>query len=152
MITVRHLPFLLPALVAACAAAPTAISPNSSLAYVEALGTAHAFLDAWVARDADAGVQLMATSLRRGPSGSDPKDHESWLRLYVQGLSNPHHSAFELAHGTLPSPTRAIFPVTLYEGVTREPAFGYSSSIELVREADSWRVSILPKSSDNYEY
>jgi hypothetical protein len=67
-------------------------------------------------------------------------------------LSTPHHAAFELGRGTLQNSRRAVFPVTLYEAVAEGPAFGYSSSMELVREEDTWRVAVLPRSSDNYEF
>ena len=131
-------------------AEPAATTPSTPAAYVEALGVAHAFLDAWVSRDADKGIRLMSPTLRQTPRGSNPSDYESWLRLYVQGLSNPHHAAFELGRGTLAAHNRAVFPVTLYEFVTGESAaFSYSSSLELVREGESWRVSKLPQSSDN---
>jgi len=117
--------------------------------YVEALTVAQAFLNARAHRDADAGLQLMSPDLRRPSRGQSAKDQESWLRLYIQGLSNPHHMTFEIGRGT-EAQNRVTFPVTLYEFAEGEgSALSYSSSIEVSLEGQSWRVTKLPKSSDN---
>jgi hypothetical protein len=44
---------------------------------------------------------------------------------------------------------RWSFPVVLYEYYTGEPtAFEYNSRIEVVQEGDSWRVDLLPITSE----
>ncbi len=112
---------------------------------------AHTFLDAWAHRDADAGLLLVSDDLRRSSRGSSATDQEAWLRLYIQGLSNPHHKAFELGRGK-EARNRVTFPVTLYELAEGESSvFSYPSSIEVSLEGESWRVTKLPKSSDNEE-
>ena len=64
-----------------------------SVAYLEALEIANAFLWAWVTRDADGGLRLMSDRLRA------QINDETWLRQFMVGLSNPHHQAFEIGHG-----------------------------------------------------
>lgn len=68
----------------------------------------------------------------------------------MSGLSNPHHSSFEIGKGKELNSKRVIFPVILYEYYTGEPnAFLYKSKIELIKEEGSWRVDVLPITSDN---
>jgi len=138
------IPFVIALLSNPVAATEPSAVTTTSATYVEALGVENGFLHAWVNRDANTGLTLMSPTLRQPPRGN-----ESWLRLYVQGISNPHHQAFELQRGELIA-NRAVFPVTLYELYSGEStANSYASSIELVREGESWHVSKLPKSSDN---
>jgi hypothetical protein len=53
----------------------------------------------------------------------------------MEGLSNPHHTAFEITAGTLRSPTRVAFAIALFEHYSGEPAARrHDSTIELVLE------------------
>lgn len=80
------------------------------------------------------------------------ENNEDWFRQYMSGLSNPHHISFEIGKGKEINSKRIVFPVTLYEYYTGEPkAFQYKSKIEIIKEGDSWRVNVLPKSSDTEE-
>lgn len=123
------------------------LEPSTPHIYVQALQTADSFLWAWVNRDADTGRRLIS----RGFSSKLQKENnEEWFRNYMIGLSNPHHHSFEIGSGKRINTERFSFPVTLYEYYTGEPkAFQYKSKIELVRERDSWRVNVLPLTSDN---
>jgi hypothetical protein len=68
----------------------------------------------------------------------------------MSGLSNPHHLSFEIGKGKEINSKRYAFPVTLFEYYTGEPkAFQYKSKIEVIKEGDSWRVDVLPTTSDN---
>ncbi len=116
----------------------------SSAAYLGALKIADAFLWAWVTRDAEGGVQFLSARLR-----AEATD-EAWLRQFIAGLSNPHHQAFILAGGVRQAGDRYAFAVTLYELYTGENrGSAYTSTLEVVREGQVWRIDRLPRSSDN---
>ncbi len=118
--------------------------------YVQALQVANTFLHAWLDRDSKGGLSLMSTSVLKPPADTTAAEHTAWLQLYMSGLSNPHHQAFEIHEGKASGRDRFSFPVTLYELATGQPtANAYSSSIELVRDSSGWRVLSLPQSSDN---
>ena len=119
--------------------------------YVAALQVANTFLHAWIERDAGSGLQLMSPHLLSPSAGDEPAEsHRSWLNQYLRGLSNPHHSAFEIAQGRAHGQKRWSFPVVLYEWADGQPtADAYSSSIELIRAGDRWLVDRIPKSSDS---
>jgi len=120
---------------------------SNSFNCVEALRIADSFLWAWVNRDADPGLKLISKGLL---SKLQNTKTEEWFRQYMIGLSNPHHSAFEIGPCKEVNPKRFIFPVTLYENCTGEPkALRYKSKIEIVQEGDSWRVDVLPLAADN---
>jgi hypothetical protein len=124
-----------------------AVSSSVAASYVQALQTADAFLWAWVNRDANMGRRLISRGLS---SRLQKENNDEWFRNYMIGLSNPHHHSFEIGSGKETDPERFSFPVTLYEYYTGEPkAFKYKSKIELIREGDSWRVDVLPLTSDN---
>ena len=121
--------------------------PSTSFNCVEALRIADSFLWAWVTRDADAGLKLISPALL---SKLQNTKKEEWFRQYMIGLSNPHHSAFEIGPCKESNPKRFIFPVTLYENCTGEPkALRYKSRIEIIQEGDSWRVDVLPLAANN---
>ena len=123
------------------------LQPSTPAYYVEALQTVDSFLWAWINRDADVGLKLISQVLL---SKLQKTKTEEWFRQYMIGLSNPHHFSFEIEPGKQINPKRFVFPVTLYEYYTGEPkAFKYKSKIELIREGDSWRVDVLPLTSDN---
>ena len=122
-------------------------TPSTPAAYVQALQTVDSFLWAWVNRDAEAGRRLISRDLS---SRLQKEKNEEWFRGYMVGISNPHHHSFEIGQGKEINPRRFVFPVTLYEYYTGDPkAFKYESKIELIREGDSWRVNVLPVTSDN---
>ena len=120
-------------------------TPAPSAAYQEALNVADTFLWYWVSRKADDAIALLQPRL------STTVSDRSWFRLYVNGLSNPHHQAFEIWGGQ-GSANHYIFQVTLYEIATGQ-AMGdaFTSTIELVKFGNAWRVDRLPKSADNQE-
>lgn len=128
-------------------AAPARIEKKEQLppaSYLQALRTANAFLWAWVDRDSDIGLRLLSDHLR-----AEIKD-ESWLRQFVEGLSNPHHQAFEIDRGRARSGNQYSFPVTLYEYYTGEQEGAeYRSTLLVIKQGDTWRVGQLPRSSDN---
>ena len=113
--------------------------------YLSALGVANGFLAAWAGRNAEVGIAIMSQRLRKA---SD----EQWLREYMSGLSNPHHQSFEIGRGKEVRSGRFAFPVTLYEAYHGESkGWGYASTIEVVRDGETWRVDRLPRTSDNSE-
>jgi len=121
--------------------------PSTPARYVEALEIADSFLWAWVQRDADTGFKLISRGLS---SKLKQKKKEEWFKQYMIGLSNPHHSSFEISSGKEINPKRLAFPVTLYEYYNGEPgAYQYRSKIEVILEGDSWRVDVLPLTADN---
>lgn len=123
------------------------MQPSTPARYVEALEIANSFLWAWINRDADAGLKLISQGLL---SKLNKTKTEEWFRQYMIGLSNPHHSSFEIGPGKEIEPKRFSFPVTLYEYYTGEAkVFKYKSRIEVIQEVDSWRVDFLPITADN---
>ncbi len=138
-----------PALAAppAAPAPSTRLTPTIDRGYLAALQVANLFLFAWATRDADAGLELISDRLQRDLR---KKRGESWFRVYMSGLGNPHHEAFEIGPGRRLSPSRYVFPVRLYEIASRDPkGFAYTSTIEIARQRDRWAVDKLPKTPDN---
>lgn len=122
------------------------IAPTTSSNYAQALETANAFLWAWSTRNVNLGIKLISHRLLLKLK---KEDNESWFRQYMSGLSDPHHLSFEIGKGKITNSKRAVFPVVLYEyyyGGKR--AFKYTSKIVVVKDGASWRVDVLPKSSD----
>lgn len=125
---------------------PTTKSEDPSASYLEALHVANTFLWAWVRRDPDIGLPLISNRLRA------QVNDESWLRQFIQGLSNPHHKAFEITAARHPSSNQYRFLVVLYELASGEPTgFQYKGIMEVIRETGKWRIDHLPRSSDNQE-
>jgi hypothetical protein len=123
------------------------LSPSTPSAYVQALQAADSFLWAWVNRDADTGRLLISRKLS---SKLQKENSEEWFRDYMVGLSNPHHHSFEIGPGKAINSKRTSFSVILYEYYTGErEAFKYKGHIELVLDGDSWKVDVLPATSDN---
>jgi disulfide oxidoreductase YuzD len=79
--------------------------------YVLALHTVNRFLCAWTMRSQEEGLQLLSPSLKRRFS-------EENLRMYIAGISNPHHTAFEVGRGRRLDTKHYAFGVTLYEHYT----------------------------------
>ena len=95
-------------------------------------------------------MHLLSTRILKPPAGVDEENYSSWLELYMTGLSNPHHQAFEILPGEASTGDTFSFPVILHEYATgMERCDAYSSSIELVEENGEWRVFRLPRTSDN---
>jgi hypothetical protein len=125
----------------------TVTEPTAPASYAQALETANAFLWAWSNRDADSGTKLISQKLL---AKLKKENREDWFRQYMTGLSNPHHLSFEIGKGKEINSKRFAFPVTLFEYYTGEPkAFQYKSKIEVIKEGDSWRINVLPTTSDN---
>ena len=122
------------------AQAPEATTPA---AYTQALQVADLFLWAWVTCDSELGLRLISQPLMSRLQQDSTRVGPS-LMQYMEGLSNPHHTSFEIAAGTLRSPTRVAFAVALFEHYSGEPtARRYDSTIELVREPGG---AAIPKS------
>jgi hypothetical protein len=113
--------------------------------YTKALQVVDSFLYSWVNRNAKDGIQFISKNLR------DKIGDDEWIRQYMTGLSNPHHMAFEINSGRIKIGKGFLFDVTLYELVTySECSKKYSSTIEVIKENNEWRIDILPRSSDNF--
>jgi len=143
------IPTLVLAVLACASPATTTSVASASPAYVRALTAANAFLLAWVRRDAHAGIKLMASNVLAPPPGRTAHEHTSDLQQYMSGISRPYHSGFEIGRGTAHH-HRYSFSVTLYDdtGDFETGAYRASSTIELVRERNRWKVSRLPDSPD----
>jgi hypothetical protein len=122
---------LIPLLMLGLAAPCSAAHPTGTVdaAYAQALFTADLFLWAWQTCNADLGLQLISRELlaRLQQPGS------RGLLMYMEGLSNPHHVAFEITGGRMLGPDRAAFSVTLFDLYNGEPeGYRYDSTMELV--------------------
>lgn len=109
--------------------------------YVLALGTANRFLCAWLSRDQEAGLKLLSSAVRTTYSEDD-------LRLYLAGLSNPHHAAFEVGVGRRLTPCRFAFPVRLYEHYSGEKwrkKLPVALQMVVVKtDEEEWRIGEVP--------
>lgn len=113
------------------------IEPN----YILALGTANQFLAAWQHRDQDTGFALISSRLK----SKQPQDE---LRMYISGLSSPHHAAYEVSNGQKLTAGRYAFDVRLYEALTASKEIQprpKATRIVLQKTAEGeWRVDSLP--------
>ncbi len=126
---------------------PAPLTPTIDRDYLAALQVANLFVFAWATRDTPAGMELVSDRLGRRLK---KKKGESWFKVYMAGLGNPHHEAFEIGPGQRLSPTRYIFPVRLYEIGSRDTqGYAYMGTIEIMRQRDRWAVDKLPKTPDN---
>jgi hypothetical protein len=108
--------------------------PIAPAGYAQALQVADQFLWAWVTGDSELGLRLISTPLLSHVR-LDPARGDVWFLQYMEGLSNPHHTAFEISAGIVRTPARVAFDVALFEYYDGEPtARRYDSKIELVRE------------------
>jgi hypothetical protein len=126
------LPLLMLGLAAPCPAAPPTGIVDA--AYAQALFTADLFLWAWQTCDADLGLQLISRELlaRLQQPGSQA------FQMYMEGLSNPHHVAFEITGGRMLGPDRAAFSVTLFDLYNGEPQGNrYDSTMELALDPNA---------------
>lgn len=110
--------------------------------YVMALSAADQFLGAWATRDADRGYPLLSDRLKKS------MDQER-LRLAIAGVSNPHHTAFEVFGGRRLDKDRFRFFAYLFESYTGEPTKPRPrpdvQTITLVRKSgDTWVVDEFP--------
>lgn len=115
----------------------TTLEPNA----IAALGTADRFLAAWQMRNQDTGFALLSSRLKS-------QEPESDLRMYLSGLSNPHHAAFEIGIGQKLAEGRYAFEVRLYEVVTgsqEKQLRPKPTRIVLQKTAgNEWQVDALP--------
>jgi hypothetical protein len=126
---------------------PAQITPTIDRDYLAALQVANLFVFAWATRDDAAGTELISDRLQRDLKKGRG---ESWFKVYMSGLGNPHHEAFEIGPGRRLSPTRFVFPVRLYEIGSRDTqGYAYTGIIEIMRQPDRWAVDKLPKTPDN---
>ena len=109
--------------------------------YILALSGANRFLCAWQWRDQDAGLKLLSPTLRKKHSEYD-------LRMWISGVSNPHHQAFEIQSGRRLSVGRYLFPVRLYLHQTdqlEKQIVPRMSRIVMVKDGlEQWLVDELP--------
>jgi hypothetical protein len=128
--------------------APAALQesrPAPSASYVQALHTADLFLAAWARRDADLGLTLMSRRLLRAGQ-ADSTETTACLRQYLQGLSNPHHSSFEIGAGVSLGATGFAFPVVLFECYGDvSTVHRVEGTLEVQPERDAWRVDRVPR-------
>jgi hypothetical protein len=125
------------------AAVPQAKS-RVTVEYAEALRTADGFLCAWSRRAASEGLPLLSRRLLSEPR-ADSLERRALLSNYLEGLSNPHHLAFEIATGRERGDSCFVFPVELFESYSGGvEAIRTADSIAVVREPDGWRVDRLP--------
>lgn len=119
-------------------------SPRSKLIdqdYVLALHTVNRFLCAWTMRRQEEGLQLVSPSLKK-------RFAEEALRMYISGISNPHHAAFEVGRGRRLDAQRYAFEVTFYEHYTgQKTSFKRPEPMKLVVVqigSEEWLVDELP--------
>ncbi len=113
--------------------------------YVQALQTADLFLWAWQTCDFDLGLQLISRPLQSRLEQDPSRD----FLQYIEGLSNPHHAAFEITGGKALGPTRFAFSVALFDHYQgNSTATRYDSTIELVLDPDASPIpdSVLVRS------
>jgi hypothetical protein len=80
-------------------------------AYEQALAVADIFLWDWLSRDTDDAYLLLS------PHAKAEIRDRSWFSLYISGLSNPRHQAFEIWEGK-GDDRHYQFNVTVYELAT----------------------------------
>jgi hypothetical protein len=115
--------------------------------YAQALEAANSFLWAWSNRDVDTGTKLISHNLIAELKKNNKDD---WFKQYMSGLSNPHHISFEIGKCREINSNRFAFTVTLFEHYTGERnADKYRSTLEVIKEEGSWRIDVLPTSSDS---
>lgn len=109
--------------------------------YVLALSAADRFLGAWQWRDQEKGLSLLSPRLRKSRSEDD-------LRMYISGISNPHHQAFEIGAGWRLKDGRYSFAVRLYEHYTAQKKLGPKPPLQtlvVVKTAPAeWKVDRPP--------
>ena len=139
--------FLLLAPGAGSGAPAASAPPEVDREYLEALQAANLFLNAWVVRDEQAGLELISDRLDRTLKKGRG---ESGFRVYMRGLGNPHHQAYEIGAGRRRGVDRYAFPVRLFEIGSRERrGTVYESEIVIARQPDRWAVDALPRTPDN---
>jgi len=108
--------------------------------YIEALSVADQFMRDWQWRDQDDGFSLISDSLKS-------KESEDDLRMYISGLSNPHHEAYEIYSGSRLPDGRISFKVKMYESYTSYPnvySEGPTTIIISKSAQGKWLVDKLP--------
>jgi len=125
------------------ARASSASRNEVSSGYEQALLVADKFLWCWLTGNAEEADKLLSPRLKSQITDT------SWFKMYIRGLSNPHHEAFEVGKGQ-GRDEHYRFTVTLYElasGMTSGDKT--SSTLEVIKSGDSWLIDRLPLSSDN---
>lgn len=111
-----------------------------SIGYVHALSVADQFMTAWQYRNQVAGLALVSDSLKE-------KESEDDLRMYISGLSNPHHEAFEICSGKRLPDGSISFEVMMYETYTGYPNVYPAGPSQIVLSKNGrgkWLVVKLP--------
>lgn len=108
-------------------------------AYLESLWTADSFLWSWQRRDPKGEGAALLSDRLRAKAGSQQ------VSLYMSGLSNPYHAAFEIDHGCRIDERRFRFNVALYFGdIDSKTGFAYTGVLEVARQGRNWRIDALP--------
>ena len=106
-----------------------------------ALRVADKFLDAWSDRNANNGIPLLSSSLRKG--------HPlSYFRSFFIGLSNPHNKSYEIGYVGHPTTNTYVFRTRLYyyyTGVTTHGGRPPSKKFDVVQNSNGkWMINSLP--------
>lgn len=109
--------------------------------YLMALRAANQFLEAWIHRNAEQGVQMVTGAVKERYS-------EEQLSTYFVGTSNPHHQAYEITSGEQIDEDSYRFKVWMYEHYTGvEVLFDHPepSYLTVIRTDDEqWLINELP--------
>ena len=125
------------------ARASSASRNEVSSGYEQALLVADKFLWCWLKGNAEDADKLLSPRLKSQIT------YTSWFKMYIKGLSNPHHEEFEVGKGQ-GRDEHYRFPVTLHELASgMSSGDKTSSTIEVIKSGDSWLINRLPLSSDN---
>jgi len=121
----------------------TARQPEVDTDYVLALSTANEFLEAWRKRDQAAGLSLLSARLRK--SRTEPE----W-RQAISGISNPHHTSYEIGSGQRLPDGRIRFDIHLHYHYTGQrsggaPRKGPRQIILIEVGNENWKVDEIPE-------
>lgn len=109
--------------------------------YVLALATVNRFLCAWQMRRQEEGLAMLSRRLKQSFT-------EEELRMYISGISNPHHAGFDVGRGKRLADGHFAFPVRFYEHYTAEKeTFKRPKALRFVvvqTGPEEWRVEELP--------
>ncbi len=109
--------------------------------YMLALGTVNHFLCAWQMRRQEEGLALLSPRLKKKYSEED-------VRMYISGISNPHHAAFEVGRGKRLAEGPFAFPASFYQHYAAgKETFKRPKALQAVViqiGAEEWTVDELP--------
>ncbi len=110
-------------------------------ALTRALRVADKFLEAWSDRNANSGIPLLSSSLKK----SHPL---SYFRSFFVGLSNPHNESYEIGYVGHPAANTYVFRTRLYyyyTGMTGSGGGPPSQEFDVVQNSnEKWMINSLP--------